>query len=53
MKYYLIGEFSKAIGKTIKTLRNWDKNGELKPVRVEDTGYRYYSQEQLDRFLFK
>ena len=51
MKYYPIGQFAKAIGKTTKTLRNWDKNGKLKPVRVEDTGYRYYSQEQLNHFL--
>ena len=51
MKYYSIGEFAKAIGKTTKTLRNWDKNGKLKPVRVEDTGYRYYSQGQLNHFL--
>ena len=51
MKYYSIGQFAKAIGKTTKTLRNWDKNWKLKPVRVEDTGYRYYSQEQLNHFL--
>lgn len=51
MKYYSIGEFAKAIGKTTKTLRNWDKVGTLKPVRVEFTGYRYYSQEQLNHFL--
>ena len=51
MKYYSIGEFAKAIGKTTKTLRNWDENGKLKPARVEDTGYRYYSQKQLDHFL--
>ncbi|MDY3828294.1 MAG: IS607 family transposase, partial [Clostridium sp.] len=25
MKYYSIGQFAKAIGKTTKTLRNWDK----------------------------
>ena len=51
MKYYSIGEFAKAIGKTTKTLRNWDKSGKLKPARVEYTGYRYYSQEQLNHFL--
>lgn len=51
MKYYSIGEFAKAIGKTTKTLRNWDKVGTLKPARVEATGYRYYSQEQLNHFL--
>ena len=51
LKYYSIGEFAKAIGKTTKTLRNWDKIGKLKPARVEDTRYRYYSQEQLNHFL--
>lgn len=51
MKYYSIGNFAKVIGKTTKTLRNWDKSGTLKPTRVESTGYRYYSQEQLNHFL--
>ena len=51
MKYYSIGQFAKDFGKTTKTLRNWDKNGKLKPVTAEDTGYRYYSQEQLNHFL--
>ena len=51
MKYYSIGEFAKAIEKTTKTLRNWDKAGKLKPARVEESGYRYYSQEQLNHFL--
>lgn len=34
MKYYLIGEFSNKIGKSIQTVRNWDKNGFLKPYHV-------------------
>ena len=51
MKYYSIGQFAKEIGKTTKTLRNWDKEGKLKPARIEQSGYRYYSQEQLDAFL--
>lgn len=51
LKYYSIGQFAKAIGKTTKTLRNWDKTGTLKPARVEKSGYRYYSQEQLNHFL--
>ena len=51
LKYYSIAKFAEAIGKTTKTLRNWDKLGILKPVRVEATGYRYYSQEQLNKFL--
>ena len=51
MKYYSIGEFSKLIGKTAQTLRDWDKKGEFKPHHVTPSGYRYYSQEQLNNFL--
>lgn len=32
-------------------MRNWDKNGKLKPHHTTDNGYRYYSQEQLNRIL--
>lgn len=51
MKYYSIGEFAEKIGKTVQTLRNWDKNGSLKPSYVTDGGTRNYSQEQLNHFL--
>lgn len=51
MKYYTIGEFANKIGKTVQTVRNWDKNGHLKPHHVSEGGHRYYSQEQLNRFL--
>ena len=51
MKYYSIGEFSKLIGKTSQTLRNWDKDNVLKPHHTTESGYRYYSQEQLNHFL--
>ncbi|WPZ16830.1 IS607 family transposase [Geobacillus subterraneus] len=51
MKYYSIGQFAKLIGKTEQTLRNWDKSGVLKPAYVAPSGFRYYSQEQLNHFL--
>ncbi|WP_431030475.1 IS607 family transposase [Lysinibacillus sp. LZ02] len=51
MKYYSIGDFADKIGKTIQTLRNWDKKGTLKPHHVTEGGTRYYSQEQLHHFL--
>ncbi len=51
MKYYSIGQFAKLIGKTNQTLRNWDKNNILKPHHITESGYRYYSQEQLNHFL--
>ena len=31
MKFYTIHEFSKLVGKTPQTLRNWDKKDILKP----------------------
>lgn len=51
MKYHSIGEFANKIGKTVQTLRNWDKNGTLKPSHITSGGTRYYSQEQLNHFL--
>lgn len=51
MRHYSIGEFSKLIGKTIQTVRNWDANGTLKPAHTTPGGTRYYSQQQLDSFL--
>ena len=51
MKYYSIGEFADAIGKSTKTLRNWDKSGRLKPAMIDENGYRHYSQDQLNRYF--
>lgn len=51
MKYYSIGEFAKLIGVTQQTLRNWDKVGKLKPGHKGKSGYRYYSQQQLQYYL--
>lgn len=45
--------FAKAIGVSDMTLANWEKNGKLIPVRISNTGRRFYSQEQLNRFLLK
>ena len=51
MKYYIVGEFAKLIDKNPQTLRGWDKKNVFKPHHVGTTGYRYYSQEQLNHFL--
>lgn len=51
MKYYSIHEFSKLIGRTPQTLRNWDTSGRLKPHHTGANGYRYYSHQQLDEVL--
>ena len=36
MSYYSIGEFDKKLNITTQTLRNWDKEGKLKPHHVSD-----------------
>ena len=39
--YYSINEFSKILGVSAQTLRNWDKNGKLHPHHTSSNGYRY------------
>ena len=50
-KYYSIQEFSKIIGVSAQTLRNWDANGKLHPHHTTVSGYRYYSDEQLNQVI--
>lgn len=47
MEYLPIGKMAEKLGVTEQTLRNWDKSGKLKPAYIADSGYRYYSSEQL------
>lgn len=45
---YRIGEFSKIVKLTVKTLRFYEEAGLFRPARIDDfTGYRYYTTEQL------
>lgn len=53
MKYYSINEFSKILGVSAQTLRNWDNNGKLHPHHTSSNGYRYYSHEQLNQVMNK
>lgn len=46
-----VGEAAECLGVTTETLRNWDKSGKLVATRHPVTGYRYYRQLDLDRFL--
>ena len=50
-KYYSIHEFSKILGVSAQTLRNWDANGKLHPHHTTLSGYRYYSEDQLKQVL--
>ena len=45
-----IGEFSKMMQVTVKTLRHYEQKGLLVPDEVDEwTGYRYYSIAQMQR----
>lgn len=45
-----IGEFSRITGLTVKTLRFYQEKGILVPAWIdEDTGYRYYGRQQIDK----
>lgn len=48
---YSIGKFAKLIGRSIETLRSWDKQGKLIPSYRSEGRYRMYSQEQLNEVL--
>ena len=50
-KYYSINKFSKILGVSAQTVRNWDKKGKLHPHHTSSNGYRYYSHEQLNQVM--
>ncbi len=48
-----IGEFSKICNVSTKTLRYYEEIGLILPNQInKETGYRYYSIEQLETMLF-
>lgn len=46
-----ITEFAEKIGVHQQTVRRWDSNGTLKPHHKTPSGYRIYSQQQVDDYL--
>ena len=49
--YITIKQASKILGVSPLTLRNWDKNGKLKPHRHPMNNYRVYKMEDLDQVM--
>ena len=47
MKYYSAKTVTQILGVTAQTLRNWDKEGKLKPAYTKSNGYRYYSEDDV------
>ena len=51
-KLLSISEFAKLAGTTRRTLILYDQKDFFKPMKIEETGYRYYSYEQLYQIGF-
>ena len=51
MQFYKVSEFASLIGVTAVTLRSWERRGWLIPHHKSPSGYRYYSDEQLNDYL--
>ena len=50
-RYYSINKFSKILGVSAQTLRNWDAKVNFIHIILRVTGYRYYSHEQLNQVM--
>lgn len=48
--YFRTGEFAALCGVKKDTLLHYDQIGILKPEKIEENGYRYYSVKQLNNF---
>jgi len=49
-RLFSIGEMAKLFGINVRTLRYYDQEGLLRPVRTDpETGYRYYCVEQFEQ----
>ncbi|RHQ88372.1 MerR family DNA-binding transcriptional regulator, partial [Ruminococcus sp. AF21-42] len=48
---HVLPECREKIGVSAQTLRNWDANGKLHPHHTTVSGYRYYSDEQLNQVI--
>src|SRR3989344_6959250 len=46
-----ISEAAKQVGASVDTLRRWDKSYRLPSIRIGPRGHRFYSQEDIHRFL--
>ena len=49
--YISINKVAKRLNKSAQTLRNWEKTGELIPAYKTKSGYRYYTEEQINKLL--
>lgn len=46
-----IGEAARLLGVSVPTLREWDRSGRLRALRLPASGRRAYREDDLRRFL--
>ncbi|MDR1498924.1 MAG: MerR family transcriptional regulator [Rickettsiales bacterium] len=46
-----ITKAKKILGVTAQTLRNWDRNGKLKPITIGNYGNKYYNISQIENLM--
>ena len=46
-----ISEAAQMLGISVQSLRKWHKTGEFEPAYVSRGGRRFYTRDQIDRFL--
>lgn len=51
LEFYKISEFARLIGVSTVTLRAWERRGWLVPHHKSPSGYRYYSNKQVEEYL--
>lgn len=52
IKRYSVGQFAEAIGRSVRTVQRWDKQGILVAKRTL-TGRRYYTDTDIKQVLEK
>lgn len=50
-EYLTLKQVSELLKVHPNTLRNWDKNGILKPIRIGERKIRRYKKEDVKKFL--
>jgi excisionase family DNA binding protein len=50
-QFLKVKQAARLLGVSVSTLRNWDKQGKLCPVRNPMNGYRLYRVDDLEKIL--
>lgn len=49
IKFYSIGEVAKSFNISTRTMRYYDEKGLIQPARIDDNGYRFYTDKEIKK----